>query len=141
MTRHIEEKQKKRRFAFGKNWRNFVKHVDGDRISEAENSLRAMLDVERLDGMRFLDIGSGSGLFSVAAHRLGATVVSFDFDPQSVESTKLLKKEYSTGNTEWTIREGSALDAGFLDGLGKYDIVYSWGVLHHTGTCGRPLIM
>jgi 2-polyprenyl-3-methyl-5-hydroxy-6-metoxy-1,4-benzoquinol methylase len=121
------------RFAFGDNWASFLRVLDEERIRAAENSLRGMLAAERLEGKRFLDAGSGSGLFSLAARKLGAAVVSFDFDPQSVACTAELKHRYFPDDPNWRIEQGSVLDPDFLSGLGSFDIVYSWGVLHHTG--------
>lgn len=121
------------RFAFGDNWLRFLSVLDDERICEAEASLREMLDIETLSGERFLDIGSGSGLFSLAARRLGAQVHSFDYDPQSVACTEELRRRYFSDDPNWHVEQGSALDATYLDQLGKYDVVYSWGVLHHTG--------
>ena len=62
----------------GENWSRFLLSLDEGRIEKARQSLLEMLS--SMDGKRFLDIGSGSGLFSLAARRLGATVHSFDFD-------------------------------------------------------------
>jgi 2-polyprenyl-6-hydroxyphenyl methylase/3-demethylubiquinone-9 3-methyltransferase len=80
-----------------------------------------------------LDVGSGSGLFSLAASRLGAKVLSFDSDPESVACTLQLKRTFIPGDNDWRIEQGSALDREYLYGLGTFDVVYSWGVLHHTG--------
>jgi 2-polyprenyl-6-hydroxyphenyl methylase/3-demethylubiquinone-9 3-methyltransferase len=103
-------------------------------VLQAEVALKGMLEVESLENRRFLDVGSGSGLSSLAARRLGARVHSFDFDPQSVACTKELRRRYFGSDDEgWTIEEGSALDAGYIQSLGVFDVVYSWGVLHHTG--------
>jgi 2-polyprenyl-6-hydroxyphenyl methylase/3-demethylubiquinone-9 3-methyltransferase len=121
------------RFRFGTNWLGFLSVVNEERIATAEASLRQMLGIEALAGQRFLDIGSGSGLFSLAARRLGATVHSFDFDVQSVACTEELKRRYAPGDDGWRIERGSALDRDYLQSLGEFDIVYSWGVLHHTG--------
>jgi 2-polyprenyl-3-methyl-5-hydroxy-6-metoxy-1,4-benzoquinol methylase len=130
---HAREVESGERFEFGRNWQQFLRMVDESRIRSAEASLRRMLRVERLDGLRFLDIGSGSGLFSLAARRLGAQVHSFDFDPQSVACGRELRRRYAGGDAGWTIEQGSVLDRQYLESLGTFDIVYSWGVLHHTG--------
>ena len=87
VTAHFDDVQAGRRFEFGKNWTSFLATLDEAKIGEAEKSLQRMLDLERLDGLTFLDIGSGSGLSSLAARRLGAMVHSFDYDPQSVACT------------------------------------------------------
>lgn len=130
---HAEEVLRGVRFEFGKNWSKFLSILTDNHISKAEQSLKKMIEVEDLAGKRFLDIGSGSGLFSLAARRLGALVYSFDYDPHSVACTCELRRRYFPGDANWTIEEGSALDADYLKSLGEFDVVYSWGVLHHTG--------
>lgn len=127
------------KFAFGKNWANFLRFVNEERIQLAQKSLSAFLEVNHLKGMTFLDVGSGSGLSSLAARRLGATVCSFDYDAQSVECTRELKRRYFPDDPEWSVSEGSALDSAFLESLGEFDIVYSWGVLHHTGSMWKAI--
>jgi SAM-dependent methyltransferase len=121
------------RFQFGQNWSQFLPAIDEERIQQAEQSLKEMLEVDSLSGKTFLDIGSGSGLFSLAARRLGARVHSFDFDPKSVYCTTELRKNYFRDDESWKIEEASVLDGEFMKSLGQFDVVYSWGVLHHTG--------
>jgi 2-polyprenyl-3-methyl-5-hydroxy-6-metoxy-1,4-benzoquinol methylase len=130
---HAREVARGERFEFGSNWASFLSVLDEPRIAAAERSLQRMLQVERLDGMRFLDIGSGSGLSSLAARRLGARVHSFDYDPQSVACTSELRRRFFPGDAAWIVERGSALDASYIRTLGVFDVVYSWGVLHHTG--------
>lgn len=124
-------------FEFGANWRRFLNVVDDSRIAAAEQSLRDFLwlgdDDRPLTGQTFLDAGCGSGLFSIAAARLGAEVTSFDLDPHSVACAEELRRRFASENMTWTIQTGSALDDAFLDKLGHFNVVYSWGVLHHTG--------
>jgi 2-polyprenyl-6-hydroxyphenyl methylase/3-demethylubiquinone-9 3-methyltransferase len=140
MTSTCEQEIKQgERFEFGKNWQHFLSVLNDERIVEAEKSLKQMLKVEDLQGQSFLDIGSGSGLFSLAAHRLGAKVHSFDYDPQSVACTQELKQRYFPNDSSWTIEQGSVLDRNYLKSLGQFDIVYSWGVLHHTGAMWQAL--
>ncbi len=130
---HKSEVLKGERFEFGKNWSAFLSVLDDERIAKAEQSLREMLDIKSLAGKTFIDIGSGSGLFSLAARRLGAKVVSFDFDTNSVACTRELRRRYFEDDPDWKVEQGSVLDADYVRAFGKFDIVYSWGVLHHTG--------
>lgn len=128
------------RFAFGRNWQRFLLYLSDDRIAEAEKSLKTMLEVDSLRGKSFLDIGCGSGLFSLAAMRLGAERVhSFDYDPQSVACTQELRRRYFVDGVNWKVEQGSVLDADYLTRLGEFDVVYSWGVLHHTGNMWQAL--
>lgn len=127
------------RFEFGRNWASFLKTLTDHKIKVAEHSLVTMLELPNLREKSFLDIGSGSGLFSLAAYRLGAHVHSFDFDPDSVACTAHLRERYCDDHTRWTVEEGSVLDTSYLNTLGTFDIVYSWGVLHHTGSLWQAL--
>lgn len=127
------------RFEFGANWARFLSVLNDDRIARAEKSLCDYLEVADLSGKRFLDAGSGSGLFSLVARKLGAEVNSFDYDPQSVACTRELKNRYFPEDKAWVVQEASVLDKDYLSRLGQFDVVYSWGVLHHTGSMWEAL--
>ena len=124
---------KKERFEFGRNWKSFLNTLSAMQIKQAESSLAEMLGVDDLVDKTFLDVGSGSGLFSLAARNLGAKVTSFDFDENSVWCTAELKSRFHPEDDKWKVLQGSVLDSDFLSTLDNFDYVYSWGVLHHTG--------
>lgn len=126
------------RFAFGRNWCEFTEIVDEPRIAAATASLTGSLGMSDLSGRTFLDVGCGSGLFSLAAHRLGARVRSFDFDAESVAATRGLRSRFAP-DSGWSVEQGSILDEEFVASLGRFDVVYSWGVLHHTGDLWRAM--
>ena len=129
------------RFAFGKNWQTFLRdHLNQERIDEAKKSLVEFCNANDLiRGKTFVDIGCGSGLFSLVAHQLGASnVVSMDIDPESVRCCEYLR-EKEGHSSNWQIKHGSILDDDFVSNLGRYDFVYSWGVLHHTGRMWKAI--
>ncbi|MDF3297622.1 class I SAM-dependent methyltransferase [Streptomyces tropicalis] len=121
-----------RRFAFGRNWLRFGQLIDEERIAHARRSLEKALGTHDLTGRTFLDVGCGSGLFSLAALRMGARVRSFDYDADSVNAAEKVRREFAPDG-DWSICRGSVLDTAFVQQVGRADIVYSWGVLHHTG--------
>jgi len=136
---HAQEVKLGNRFEFGANWTRFLAGVGDQHIESAVASLKQILEIESLAGKTFLDVGCGSGLFGLAARRLGAATHSFDFDPQSVACAREMKRRFDESDPLWTIEEGSALDEEYLKRLGTFDVVYSWGVLHHTGNMRKAI--
>jgi SAM-dependent methyltransferase len=120
-------------FAFGRNWQRYVdRYLDPERIAIASQSLLDLIG-EDLHGKTFVDLGAGSGLFSLCAHRArAARIVSVDVDPDSVALCRTLK-ERSGDPENWDVVEGSILDPELRALVPEGDVVYSWGVLHHTG--------
>jgi 2-polyprenyl-6-hydroxyphenyl methylase/3-demethylubiquinone-9 3-methyltransferase len=119
-------------FAFGENWARFLTSLSDSQIEQATRAVSTLVGRDLRD-LSFLDIGSGSGLSSLGARRLGARVYSFDYDPQCVACTQDLRRRFFPGDEAWTVAQGSVLNEAFLATLGQFDVVYSWGVLHHTG--------
>ncbi len=127
------------RFQFGENWKEFLNNCREPQINYAELTLKDLLEADTLEGKTFLDIGSGSGIHSLAACRLGAKVYSFDYDPSSVWCTTQLRNRFFPDDLNWKIEQGSVLDKTYLECLGCFDIVYAWGVLHHTGDLWKAI--
>jgi SAM-dependent methyltransferase len=137
MDKSIELLDQKSHFAFGENWASYAKLVTQAEIGRAVTDLRALAGGD-LGGKRFLDIGCGSGLHALAALRLGAAeVVAVDIDPESVATTRRMLQAHAAG-LAWQVHGRSVfeLDAAWQ---GQFDVVYSWGVLHHTGDMYRAL--
>jgi SAM-dependent methyltransferase len=128
------------RFGFGANWADYLeKHFSEEHLAIAQRHLLNFLKLDDLKGRSFLDIGCGSGLHSLSAWRAGARpLFSFDYDPQSVATTRLLRK-LEGDPADWQVVQGSVLDEAFMATVPKADVVYSWGVLHHTGEMWRAI--
>jgi SAM-dependent methyltransferase len=75
---------------------------------------------------RVLEIGSGAGIDSAEFLRNGARVVSVDFSPLATKNTKLLLEE---ANLDGDIVLADAKSLPFRDS--QFDVVYSFGVIHH----------
>ena len=121
-------------YDFGSNWRSFIDNdLTDERREEALQSLPAFLGRDSLEGLTLVDVGCGSGLFSWAAYKLGAKrILSFDINPNSVACCAQLREDEGSPDN-WEVRETSVLDRDAVVALGEFDLVYSWGVLHHTG--------
>jgi 2-polyprenyl-3-methyl-5-hydroxy-6-metoxy-1,4-benzoquinol methylase len=140
MTAPAVQRPEERRFDFGENWLRFLEHVDEGRVDVAVRSLRETLGVDDLSGRSFLDAGAGSGLFSLAAVRLGASRVrSFDYDPDSVECAQRLKQRFAPHSESWTIERGDLTDPDYCAALGAFDVAYCFGVVHSTGAMWQAL--
>ncbi|MBI5564938.1 MAG: class I SAM-dependent methyltransferase [Chloroflexi bacterium] len=121
-------------FDFGANWQAFSeKRVNAERLDVAAQSLQKLLQRDALTGLSFLDVGCGSGLFSIAAYQLGAAkVVGLDINPRSIASSAY-NRDRLTPQAPLEFVEMSVLDRDKLRTLGAFDFVYAWGSLHHTG--------
>jgi 2-polyprenyl-6-hydroxyphenyl methylase/3-demethylubiquinone-9 3-methyltransferase len=119
-------------FAFGKNWASYAALIGEPQIEEAIKGLLKLVPVEEFKGRSFLDIGCGSGLHALAASRLGVSgIMAVDIDPNSVAASRSVLSR-NGAQIPWHVETMSVFD---LDAArhGTFDIVYSWGVLHHTG--------
>ena len=129
-----------KKFEFGKNWQKFLRHNFSDQtLNASKKRLAEFLGDTSLQNKTFIDFGSGSGLHSLSALELGsARVVSVDFDKEAIECAEGLKLN-SLYSDRWEIKRGSILDKNFLEDLGFFDVVYCWGVAHHTGGMWQAL--
>lgn len=128
------------RYEFGRNWSRFVRSsFTQERCDVAKRRILEFVRRESMEGLDFLDVGCGSGLHSLAAWQSGARKVhSFDYDPHSVAATRLLW-ERAGRPANWHVEQGDVLDRGYVESLGRWNFVYSWGVLHHTGEMWRAI--
>ena len=122
------------RFKFGKNWKSYSRNINNETINVAQDSIKEFLKLDNLKGLKVLDAGCGSGIFSLASYNLGAKIIhSIDLDPICIETTKRLKEKFVNKiKDNWSINIKSILELNQKECY-DYDIVYSWGVIHHTG--------
>lgn len=125
---------KDKAFEFGKNWQRYLnEEFSEERLKIALQHLLDVLKLDSLSGNTVIDIGCGSGIHSLAAFQANAdAILSIDVDPDSVNATLRLW-ELAGKPENWQVLHGSVLDEQFMSNVGQFDIVYSWGVLHHTG--------
>lgn len=123
-------------FKFGKNWKNYSNKITKVNIEDSLRDLKYLLKSLKLkNNLTFIDVGCGSGVHSIAAKKLGFKVTSVDRDKTCIITTKKnFNKFYNSNKT--TIFQDDILNTKVFK---KYDIVYSWGVLHHTGNLWKAL--
>eukprot|EP00927_Polykrikos_kofoidii_P078349 TRINITY_DN75183_c0_g1_i1.p1 TRINITY_DN75183_c0_g1~~TRINITY_DN75183_c0_g1_i1.p1 ORF type:complete len:500 (+),score=59.05 TRINITY_DN75183_c0_g1_i1:96-1595(+) len=149
----LEHKGSPAQYAFGQNWMQYMTAVIADpplsgvdleaRVQSMAAHLKDGFGFSTFKGRTFLDFGCGSGLASLAAISLGAVrVTSVDYQKASVDAAELLRRHVkrekdrlSFGDVEnWEeVLQGDVLDPDFIDTLPVSDLVYSYGVVHHTG--------
>jgi 2-polyprenyl-6-hydroxyphenyl methylase/3-demethylubiquinone-9 3-methyltransferase len=127
-------------FDFGANWHEFsAERVDAARLAIASQSLQALLQRPNLNGLTILDVGCGSGLFSIAAAQLGAEkVMGVDVNPRCIAVSQS-NHQRLIQQARVTFRQASALNVSEMEALGKFDIVYAWGSLHHSGAMWQAI--
>ena len=125
-----KDRDLKEHFSFGQNWSDYSKIVEEHHVISAEEDLVRLMDNGDFTNRKWCDLGCGSGVHAVAAARLGAFVTAVDIDPQSVTTTKRLAKKFGVEERIVSINY-SVFDLPF--DRESFDVVYSWGVLHHTG--------
>lgn len=129
---HADLLDQKSHFAFGENWLAYAEKINDERIAQACADLQRLGGRSSLAGQSFLDIGCGSGLHALAASRLGAArIVATDIDPDSVSAARRTLSRFAPG-AQRDVEVCSVFDMT-PERTGSFDIVYSWGVLHHTG--------
>ena len=124
-----------RHFEFGENWQDYAASIDESHVGRAMESMQRLLSKDELAGKTFLEIGSGSGIHTLSALRLGAaSALATDIDPDSVRTTTTMLQRFA-GDGNWKSEQISVFDlqTGGDPQSAGFDIVYSWGVLHHTG--------
>jgi len=126
-------------FDFGENWKDYSKNALGEKqLSEAKKSLELLIGKDKIHNKKIFDLGCGSGIFSIALHQLKAKeVIGIDISKESIQ-TSLENKERFAPESNIKFLHESIFDED-IKKLGKFDLVYSWGVLHHTGDMWKAI--
>ena len=128
-----------RAFDFGENWKRFSDNaLDSERFRQAQEHFADLTTGLPLAGSKFLDIGFGQGLSLLAAAQAGADVCGLDINPKCSDVLFENARRFGCTPVRARIAVGSILDQESIDRVRAwapegFDIVHSWGVLHHTG--------
>lgn len=135
----VKEEQ---RFSFGRNWSSYSEKVlDSEKVTAARRDFGTLTEGIVFDGRRFLDVGFGQGLALYLAAERGAVVTGIDIDEGNLKALQNTGQLFS-GVEVNDVRIGSILDDDLVASLkmdGGFDIVHSWGVLHHTGSLWKAI--
>jgi 2-polyprenyl-6-hydroxyphenyl methylase/3-demethylubiquinone-9 3-methyltransferase len=129
------------RFKFGKNWQAFAETaLSNERVEKAREDFRILFRNVDVASKTFFDIGFGQGLSLCIAAQLSAEGSGIDVDSDNLAALQETANRLSVELPKVWI--GSILDDEMVNDLasrGGYDIVHSWGVLHHTGNMDKAL--
>ena len=87
---------------------------------------------DNLHEQRVLEIGCGMGLHSLELARRGAEVHAIDLTEKAVEATRARMKEFEV---DADVRQADAEALPYRDRT--FDLVWSWGVIHHSARTTR----
>lgn len=125
---------------FGKNFeKNLLNRFNEENLNESKRFLEHFLESKDLKGKAFLDAGCGSGVFSIAAHLMGANVSAFDIEEEALNNLKILKSRFKIDDSEIKTFYCDILNEKTISSIGEFDIVLCWGVAHHTGDLWRAI--
>jgi 2-polyprenyl-6-hydroxyphenyl methylase/3-demethylubiquinone-9 3-methyltransferase len=127
-------------FTFGENWLSYSRLLEEPRLLDAQSNLQQLLGRQHLNGLSVVDVGAGSGVFSLAAVRLGAArVVALDRDRNCITAIRNNAERF-LGSECVRVQPmlGDVLDPASLP-QDTFDVVYAWGSLHHTGQMWKAI--
>ena len=122
-----DERKLSEHFEFGKNWQDFLRGVNEEKVSFAVADIENFIGSGTLVGKCFVDIGCGSGLSSLAAYTLGASAIySYDIDPKNTSNVVFLKERFQVPHDfPWIVKVASIVSDEDILELQRGDIVYA----------------
>lgn len=111
-----------------------VRYGEGDEIEKARYTLEPYIcdfaQFNKAKDKKVLEIGVGAGVDFVNWLRNGAHAVGVDLTEAAINITRKRVQENRIHANMYSLRTADAENLPFADN--EFDIVYSWGVLHHT---------
>jgi 2-polyprenyl-3-methyl-5-hydroxy-6-metoxy-1,4-benzoquinol methylase len=103
-----------------------------------EPHIPGFADFERWRGKRVLEVGCGIGTDTINFARAGATVQAVELSEESLDIARRRAEVYGVSD-RIDFRSGNAEELDRFVPVEAYDLVYSFGVIHHTPHPGRVL--
>ena len=119
-------------FAFGS--RDYFDAIEAYRYGVYSPWMKEKIGFDRYAGKRVLEVGCGTGTDLLQFARGGAQVTGVDLTPRSIE---IARKRFEVYQLRGEFALGDAEQLHFPDD--SFDVVYSFGVIHHTPDTERAI--
>jgi ubiquinone/menaquinone biosynthesis C-methylase UbiE len=114
--------------------RSYFDRIEDYRYNVYATWMKGAIGFDSYSGKRLLEVGCGTGTDLLQFARGGSRVVGVDLTPRSIEITRQRFRVYDLDG-EFAI--GDAENLAFPDN--SFDVVYSFGVIHHTPDTRRAV--
>jgi len=122
-------------YAIGKKYsREYFDSMEKHRY-EVEPEILSFAEFGKYKGKKILEVGVGAGTDFLQWVRLGAKAYGIDLTEEGIENVKKRLKIYKLKAKE--LKKADCENIPYKDN--SFDLVYSWGVIHHTPDTEKAL--
>lgn len=122
------------RYGFANSRKKYFKEIENTRY-RLEPYLLSFANFREAKGKKLLEIGVGAGTDFCQWVKNGAIASGIDLTSSAIELTKERLEISNIKNSSYELRTADVENLPFTNN--EFDIIYSWGVLHHTPNTER----